>query len=128
MNTDPIADLLTRIRNASRAGQSFTTAPYSKLKQQILEILKQNGFIEGVKIIQQNQHKDLKILLPKSSSYPLSLRRVSKPGRRVYQKANELKSAVQGFGVYVVSTSQGLMTSDEAREQNLGGEVLCEVF
>jgi len=126
MNTDPIADLLTRIRNAFSARQKFTTVPHSKMKMSILEILQKHGFVGETKLIQNGSKKDIKVFLPACES--LTLKRISKPGRRVFRKAEEMKPALQGFGIFVVSTSKGLMTGQEAKKQKVGGEVLCEIF
>jgi len=127
MNTDPIADLLTRIRNANMAEQSSTHVPASKLKKQILQVLKEKEFIQDFKELtgEQQAQKNLEIkLLPTKKLY---LKRVSKPGQRIYMKAKELLPVVRGYGISIISTSQGIMSGDEARKKNLGGEVLCEI-
>ncbi len=127
MNTDPIADLLTRIRNAFMAKQENTLVPYSKIKENIIKIFNEKGFIEDYKIIRQGNLKDIKILLPQNRER-LSLTRISKPGRRFYIQSKDIKPSVSGYGISIVSTSKGLMTGDEAKEQKLGGEVLCEIY
>ena len=127
MNTDPIADLLTRIRNAHGAKQEYTTIPHSRLKMEIVQILEQHGFLKGSKLLQDKKFKEIKVLIPQNKKI-LTLKRVSKPGRRVYKKASELTSSLNGFGIFVVSTSSGLMTSDEAKAKNIGGEIICEIY
>lgn len=127
MNTDPIADLLTRIRNAFKAEKENTIVPYSRLKMDIVEILEKQGFIEGHKLLQDKKIKNIKILIPKSRKF-LTLTRISKPGRRVFKKAEEITSSLNGLGIYIVSTSKGVMTGEEARNQKIGGELLCEVY
>ncbi len=127
MNTDPIADLLTRIRNAFKAQQEYTIVPYSKIKMDIVQILEKKGFIEGSKLIQDKKFKDIKILLPRNKS-ALTLTRVSKPGRRVFKKSEEIMSSLNGLGIYIVSTSKGVMTGEDAKADKIGGEILCEVY
>ena len=127
MNTDPIADLLTRLRNAFAAGKEYTTVPYSKLKMKILEICQKYGFIEKAKLIQQKNKKDIKIILSKKY-HTLNLKRISKPGCRVFKKASNMRTILEGYGICIVSTSKGLLTSEEAKERNIGGEVICEIF
>ncbi|MCT4592437.1 MAG: 30S ribosomal protein S8 [Candidatus Gracilibacteria bacterium] len=127
MNTDPIADLLTRIRNAFQARQEFTLIPHSNLKIEICKILEKNGFLDGVKLIQDKETKQIKAVLPKDKK-ELTLKRVSSPGRRMYVKSSELKPSLNGFGIFVLSTSRGVLTGAEAKEQNIGGELLCEVY
>lgn len=127
MNTDPIADLLTRIRNAFKAKKEYVIIPFSKVKWGIVKIFEENNFITAVKLVQKEQKRDIKIILPKDRE-SLSLKRISKPGRRVYKKCEELRPALQGYGIFVVSTSKGMMTEGEAKKQNLGGEVICEIF
>lgn len=127
MHTDPIADLLTRLRNAQNAHHQQVTAPYSKFKENLLEVIKTNGFIEDYKTEKEGAHNYLVIDL-KESQKKLSLKRVSKPGQRIYLKTDELKPVKSGLGVLIVSTSKGLMTNSEAKKLNLGGEIVCEIF
>lgn len=126
--TDPIADLLTRIRNAQLAGQREVVLPYSKLKYAIAQVLEKEGWIVG--LASQDHQKFLKILLKYDGGKPViqSLKRVSKPGRRVYVGRTELPRVLNGLGMAIISTPQGLMTADQARKSKLGGEVICEIF
>lgn len=127
MHTDPIADLLTRIRNASQAHHHFVTAPYSKIKENILKIMMEKGFIDSYKVEGEGKLKVVTITLKEEIS-KLNLRRVSKPGQRIYVKKEELRSVRSGLGLSILSTSKGLMTNTEARKQNMGGELICEIY
>jgi len=127
MHTDPISDMLTRIRNASKAQKSVVTMDYSKIKEHILEVMKSKKFIEDVSVEEEGVRKILKIKL--SEKYPhLHLKRVSKPGQRIYIKTDELKQVKSGLGLTILSTPKGVMSNLEARKQHLGGEVLCEIY
>lgn len=125
--TDPIADLLTRLRNAQLAGHREVMVPYSKLKYHLVQLLEREGWISGLAVLEQQ--RQLKVLLKYDAGQPVMrhLRRVSTPGRRVYANRHRLPRVMQGLGTAVISTSQGLMTSQEARKAKLGGEVVCEV-
>lgn len=125
--TDPIADLITRIRNAQLAGQREVTAPYSKLKYAIAQVLEREGWIMGLATLDHNQ--TLKMLLKYEGQQPIitSLKRISKPGRRIYVNRHDLPRVTNGLGMAIVSTSKGLMTDQEARKAKLGGEILCEI-
>lgn len=124
--TDPIADLLTRIRNAQHARQNGCTCPWSRHKEELCAVLKKGGWLSDVNVT--GEGKDKVITLTFSEEHPkLSLDRVSKPGRRVYTGKSDMKPVLRGFGMAVVSTSQGVMTDDEARKKGVGGEVLCTV-
>ena len=123
MHSDPIADLLTRIRNASRAGKEVVMAPHSYLKESLCQILEDKKFIKKARLDQTGKFPELRITL----SRPIELKRVSKPGLRVYKKAIEITPVKNGFGIAIISTSKGLMTGDQAKDQNLGGELLCEI-
>jgi len=125
--TDPIADFLTRIRNAQLAGQREVSAPYSKLKYALAQLFEREGWIAG--LATQDQNSILKVLLKYESKRPIinQIKRVSRPGRRVYADRHHLPNVLNGLGTAVISTSQGLMTSQDARKQRLGGEVLCEI-
>lgn len=130
--TDPIADLLSRIRTAHLAKHDRLDVPSSKLKLEICRILKQEGFIEDYEALDQESiGKRVRIALrynKQGEPAILHLKRVSTPGRRVYRGANELKPVLSGLGVGIVSTSKGLLTDKQARDQRVGGEVLCEVW
>lgn len=126
--TDPIADLLTRIRNAQLAGQHEVVLPYSKLKYAIAQVLEKEGWIVG--LASQDHQKYLKLLLKYDQGKPViqQLKRISKPGRRVYVGRAELPRVLNGLGMAIISTPKGLMTADQARQAKLGGEVICEIF
>lgn len=130
--TDPIADLLTRVRNGVAARAEKVDAPYSKMKEGILRIMKEKGFIKDYRVVGEGAHRSLRIYLKydEEDGTPaiLGLERVSKPGRRIYRKAEEIQPVYGGFGVAVVSTSKGLLTDAACREQNLGGEVICRIW
>ncbi|MCB2223135.1 MAG: 30S ribosomal protein S8 [Actinobacteria bacterium] len=129
--TDPIADMLTRIRNANQALHPTVSMPSSKLKEEVAKILAAEGYIEGYEVTASGVKKTLELklkYLPDRSRVISGLRRLSNPGRRVYRGADDLPRVQGGLGVVVVSTSQGLLTDSEARRRRLGGEILCEVW
>ncbi len=130
--TDPIADLLTRIRNAHTAKHDRLDSPASQLKLEICKILESQGFIVGFETQgDEPRDKEIRIFLrytPEGEPAIQHLQRVSKPGRRVYRGAGDLKPVLNGLGVGIVSTSRGLMTDKDARDQRVGGEVICEVW
>ena len=128
--TDPLADLLTRVRNGQSANKTTVSMPSSKLKVSVCRVLKQEGYIEDYSVkATENNKSVLDIALKYYQGQPVieSIQRVSKPGRRVYKGADELPKVLGGFGVAIISTSRGLMTDKEAREGGHGGEVLCTV-
>ncbi|NBR88311.1 MAG: 30S ribosomal protein S8 [Rhodobacteraceae bacterium] len=128
---DPIGDMLTRIRNASARGKSTVRTPASKLRARVLEILQQEGYIRGYESVTDDAgHAQLEISLKYFDGAPVirELKRVSKPGRRVYMGVQDIPSVRQGLGVSIVSTSKGVMSDASARAANVGGEVLCTVF
>lgn len=125
--TDPIADLLTRIRNAIKAHHQSLTVPYSKMKEGILKIIKDSGFIESYSVEKIDNHPVLEVVL-KETINDLTLKRVSKPGQRIYVKNDELKAVKSGLGIAIVSTPKGLMNSMDAKKQKLGGELICEIY
>jgi small subunit ribosomal protein S8 len=131
--TDPIADMLTRIRNASTAQKETVAMPGSKLKESLAQILEREGFIEGYTIRQDagRPGSTLEITMKYSADRVRTIggiRRVSKPGLRIYARAERMPRVLGGMGVAVVSTSHGLMTDREARQRHLGGEVICHVW
>jgi small subunit ribosomal protein S8 len=129
--TDPIADLLTQIRNALMAKHDRLDVPTSKVKSAVCVLLKQEGYIEDYEIIEAKPVNTLRIYLRYSDDGEPAIRRlarVSKPGRRVYRGADDIKPVLNGIGVALVSTSSGLLTDSEARERRIGGEVLCEIW
>lgn len=127
MMTDPIADLLTRVRNANMAGKAMIDAPYSKLKAEVLRILKAEGFIQDYTQEDRVLHIQLKFA-EKGTRIITGIKRVSKPGCRVYRSKNDLPKVLNGLGIAIVSTSKGVLTDREARLANVGGEVLCTVW
>ncbi len=131
MQSDPIADMLTRIRNANMALHPETTMPSSKLKEQVARILSEEGFIDGYKVEDARVGKQLTVRLRYDGNrQPVlaGIKRVSKPGLRVYSSASDVPRVRGGIGISIVSTSDGVMTDREARRRNVGGEVLCEVW
>jgi small subunit ribosomal protein S8 len=131
MITDPIGDLLTRIRNGQLRGLAKVKSPNSKLRVRLLDVLQAEGFIRGYAQVEfKDGKRELEIELKYHEGRPVirELKRVSTPGRRVYAGVDELKPHRQGLGLSIVSTPQGLMTDNDAREKNVGGEVLCQVF
>ena len=129
--SDPISDLLTRIRNALLAKHDRLDVPSSKMKQRIAEKLKQEGYIHDYEVIEAHPQDLIRIYLRYSIAGVPAIRkmqRVSKPGRRVYRGAEAIPPVLNGLGVSLVSTSKGLLTDAEAREQRVGGEVLCEIW
>lgn len=128
MFNDSISDLLTRIRNANTARKRLVVMPYSKMKQQVAEILESSGFLESVKVAESGGFKSLELTLPVDPETITSLIRVSKPGRRVYTSAQDIPLVLGGRGIVIVSTSSGVMTGRAARKAGLGGELICKVW
>ena len=129
--TDPIADLLTRIRNAQQASHATTVVPASRLKQQIVEILKSGGYISDFSRVEKSPQDELEIVLKygnDGAGVIGGLRRESKPGRRVYVGADDIPRVRSGLGVAIVSTSKGVLPDHQARESRVGGELLCSVW
>ncbi len=127
MITDPIADLLTRIRNASRARHDFVTIPYSKMKESLVSILSEEGFVGESKVVRNEKFPMLKVfLLPGNTQ--IELNRKSSPGRRQYVSFSDLRTVKNGAGIGIISTSRGLFTIENAMEQGIGGEYICEVY
>ncbi|HBE72261.1 MAG TPA: 30S ribosomal protein S8 [Planctomycetaceae bacterium] len=130
MMTDPIADMLTRIRNAVRVERQHVDMPASRVKQGVAEVLKREGYIWDYAVIEAEPVKQLRIELkygPNGERVIQTIQRVSKPGRRVFSKSRDLRPVLNGLGISIISTSQGFVSDREARQQNIGGEVLCEV-
>jgi small subunit ribosomal protein S8 len=128
--TDPIADFLTRIRNASKARKIKVEIPSSKMKAGLAEILKKTGYIYDYKIDEDSKQNVISVLLKYSDGEPAinGLKRISKPGLRIYKKSDELPRVLNGLGTAVISTSKGLLTEKEARRQEAGGEVVCYIW
>jgi small subunit ribosomal protein S8 len=129
--SDPVSDLLTRLRNAGKAKFNSVDIPGSKLKTEMARILKKEGFIKNYKFIKDNKQGILRIYLKydeKQNNVIFGLERVSKPSRRVYVKSKDLKPVLNGLGIVILSTSKGIMTDKEAKAEKAGGEVLCNVW
>jgi small subunit ribosomal protein S8 len=129
--TDPIADMLTRIRNANMVGHDKLELPGSNMKRAVAEILKQEGFIRDAEFIPDNKQGTIRIFLKYGQNQErviTGLKRISKPGLRVYAGSQEVPRVLGGLGIAILSTSQGLMTDKDARRQKVGGEVLCYVW
>jgi len=131
MMTDPIADMLTRIRNAVRVERPHVTMPLSKVKRGLAEVLKREGYIWSWQEVAGEPAPELRLDLkygPNGERVIRHIKRVSKPGRRVYSGADKLRPVLNGLGISIVSTSSGVLSDREARQRNLGGEVLCELW
>ncbi|MBK7498474.1 MAG: 30S ribosomal protein S8 [Ignavibacteriales bacterium] len=128
--TDPISDFLLRIRNASKAKKLRVEIPASKMKQGLAEILKKESFIHDYSIVEDSKQNVIKIQLKyrDGSSAITGMKRISKPGLRIYKDATELPRVLNGLGTAIISTSKGLMTDKEARSQSAGGEVICYIW
>jgi small subunit ribosomal protein S8 len=129
MMTDPISDMLTRIRNAQLGGKNAVTMPSSKLKCAIAQVLKEEGYIDGFDIRENGTKRDIEISLKYYAGQPVieKLERVSRPGLRIYRGVDDIPKVMNGLGIAIVSTSRGVMTDRKARSQGVGGEVLCIV-
>jgi small subunit ribosomal protein S8 len=131
--SDPLGDMLTRIRNGQQARKNIVSTPGSRMRSNVLEVLKREGYIRGFSKLasEQTVHaSELSIELKYYEGEPVirEIKRVSKPGRRVYSKINDLPRVFNGLGISIISTPQGVMSDNEARAANVGGEVLCQVF
>ncbi len=129
MMTDPIADMLTRIRNAQVIRKSSVSMPFSKVKKAIADLLQKEGYVEAVKA-ENNPSPTLILSLKYADGQPAihEIKRESKPGHRMYRKADEMPRVLNDYGIALVSTSAGLMTNKEAREKGIGGEIICSVY
>lgn len=131
MMTDPLGDLLTRIRNANHANLEMVQIPHSKLKEAVARVIKDEGFLTDVQVVGTGTQKNIVVTMkypsPKTRTIT-GLSRVSKPGRRVYISNDDLKMVRNGMGILVLSTSKGVMTDATARQQHLGGEAICKVW
>lgn len=127
--TDPIADMIIRIKNALAAGHQGLTLPHSKLKEALLRILQEASYISSFEVV-DGQFKELKVTLRYIGKAPAisGVKRVSKPGRRIYKSATEIPRTLNGYGLTILSTNKGLMDGKSARKQNLGGEILCQIW
>lgn len=129
-STDPIADMLTRIRNAIAVHKSEVNLPHSSIKEHVARSLQANGFVQTVSVSELSVGKQLHIVINGSEENAriTEIKRVSKPGRRVYSNAKEMPTIKHGRGIIIVSTSKGLMTGSEAKQKGLGGELICQVY
>ena len=127
---DPIGDMITRIRNAQLRALSNVSIPSSKFRIKILEVLKQEGYIANYKISLEEKKETLQVDLKYNNGLPVikEIKRVSKPGRRIYAKASSIVKIQNGLGLAIVSTSMGIMSDNDARTKNIGGEIICRVF
>ncbi len=130
MMTDPISDMLTRMRNSISAGKKDFVVPFSNLKSKIAEILKKTSYIEDFKIENGEDFKVLNIKLKyvDDVSVMTSIKRVSKPGKRVYCNIDKMPVVLNGLGIAIISTNKGLMTNIEAKKKNIAGEIICEIY
>lgn len=128
--TDPIADMLTRIRNAVAVKKPEVVLPYSKLKFNLAKILERESYVGKVEKVENGKFSELKIGLKYTEigSTIRHIRRISKPGQRIYLSGKDLPHVLNGYGLAILSTSQGIMTNKEARRQNIGGELMCEIW
>ena len=129
--TDPIADMITRIRNAQLRTLESVSIPSSKFRARILDVLKEEGYISDYKFLSDAKNKgSLIINLKYNNGLPVikEIRRISKPGRRIYTKADSIPKIQSGLGIAIVSTSMGIMSDNDARSKNIGGEIICKVF
>jgi small subunit ribosomal protein S8 len=129
--TDPIADMLARLRNGAQADHDDVLIPASKIKENIARILSEEGYVDGYEVVENGSHPAIRVVLRYSAEREpaiAGLRRISRPGRRVYKGASELPRVLGGLGVAIVSTSQGVMTDQQARRSNIGGEILAYVW
>ncbi|MFO7556161.1 MAG: 30S ribosomal protein S8 [Desulfobacterales bacterium] len=129
--SDPIADMMTRIRNAGKAKFNSVDIPGSKLKMELARILKDEGFIKNYKFIKDKKQGVLRVYLKygKEETHAIyGLERISKPSKRVYAKSKDIKTVLNGMGISVLSTSKGMMTDKKAKSENVGGEILCNIW
>ena len=127
---EPVGDLITRIRNAQTRGRSKLSSPASTLRMRVLQVLKDEGYIRDFREVENDGHKEIEIELKYFEGTPAihEIQRVSKPGRRVYSSIKDLRLVRNGLGISIISTPQGVMSDAAARDANVGGEILCEVY
>ncbi|MBR0051517.1 MAG: 30S ribosomal protein S8 [Firmicutes bacterium] len=129
--TDPVADMLTRIRNANTAGHATVDIPASKIKKNIAEILVKEGYVKGYEIVEGETQDTIRVAMkygPDKAKVITGIKKISKPGLKVYAKADEVPKVLGGLGIAIISTSSGLITDKEARKLGVGGEVICYVW
>lgn len=131
VGTDPIADMLSRIRNAALAGKTEVSIPFSKLKENVAKIILEAGYASKIEVEGEGILKNIKLSLTDSDQSNVKfseIKRISKPGRRVYAKADEIPKIMNGRGIVVISTSNGIMTDRQARKNRIGGELICSIY
>ncbi len=130
VSTDPIADMLTRIRNAILVRKNEVVMPHSKVKQSVAELLKNSGFVSAVTVSDAAVGKSLKVVIngEGQNANITEIVRLSKPGRRVYYASRDIPTVKRGRGIVIISTSKGMMTGDQAKKQGVGGELICKVY
>jgi small subunit ribosomal protein S8 len=130
LSTDPIADMLTRIRNAINVRKAEVVLPHSKAKEAVAQLLKTNGFITGVKVVDVDLGKSMTLTIreERNNAVITEIVRLSKPGRRLYASAKEIPTVKRGRGIVIISTSKGMMTGSEAKKAGIGGELICKVY
>ena len=128
--SDPLGDMLTRIRNAQMRKMTKVVTPASKLRERVLDVLIDEGYIRGYATVEKDGHKNIEIELKYYEGSPVisEIKRISKPGRRVYSSVSDIPLVRNGLGISILSTSMGVMSDNAARNKNVGGEVLCRVF
>jgi len=128
--SDPIGDMLTRIRNAQMRGRTSVYSPASKMRVRVLEVLQAEGYIRGFSEVEKDGHRELEIELKYYDGSPViqEIKRISKPGRRVYSSVGDIPLVRNGLGISILSTSKGVMSDNVARNENVGGEIICRVF
>ena len=128
--SDPVGDMLTRIRNAQMRGMTKVDSPSSKMRMRILEVLQAEGYIRGFSEVEKDGHRNIEIELKYYDGSPViqEIKRISKPGRRVYSSVGDIPLVRNGLGISILSTSKGVMSDNVARDQNVGGEIICRVF
>lgn len=127
VSTDPIADMLTRIRNAIAVHKTEVSLPHNGIKEAVAKILKENGYVSNITVQKVDFRKEMTIELPENVSIN-EISRISKPGRRIYAKVKDIPTVKQGRGIVIVSTSQGVMAGETAKSKKLGGEIICQVY
>lgn len=128
--SDPIADMLTRIRNAQAVGKNSVSIPYSNMKKDIAELLSQEGYVEDMSIEGDQPKQDVVVKLKYTNEEPAikSIERISVPGQRIYRGKDEIPRVKNGFGIAIISSSHGIITDDKARKEGIGGEIVCSVY
>lgn len=125
--TDQIADLLVRIRNASMVGKFEVVAPFSKMKMDILNILKNEGFVKNIEIVEEKSKKNIIISISKTKRFS-HLKQISKSGQRIYTKSKDIPNPIRGLGLVIISTSSGVIKASDAEKKGIGGELICEIW